>query len=233
MDSRLIVALDFPALEQALSFAGRVDPRLCRVKVGKELFTAAGPAVLDALHQRGFEIFLDLKYHDIPNTTAQACLAAARMGVWMLNVHASGGPAMMCAVCETLEQAQHKPLLIAVTVLTSMDAAQLAAVGITDSAEQQVLRLARLARDCGMHGVVASPLELPALRQAMAADFLLVTPGIRPHGAARHDQQRVLGPAEALAAGADYLVVGRPVTQAADPQRALENLLTDIGCAYE
>lgn len=232
LDRPLIVALDFPDAQQALAFADQVDPQRCRLKVGKELFTAAGPMILEALHQRGFSLFLDLKYHDIPNTAAQACLAAARQGVWMLNVHASGGPAMMTAVREALDRAQHKSLVIAVTVLTSMDAAQLAAVGVQGSPEQQVLRLARLAKDCGMDGVVASPLELRALRQAVAAPFLLVTPGVRPQGAALNDQQRVLGPAQALAAGADYLVLGRPITQAKDPQAALQSILLEMGAQH-
>ncbi|MEW6612089.1 MAG: orotidine-5'-phosphate decarboxylase [Pseudomonadota bacterium] len=228
MLSPVIVALDFPDQQQALRFAQGIDPALCRLKVGKELFTASGPSVVDALHQLGFSIFLDLKFHDIPNTTAQACLAAARLGVWMVNVHASGGPAMLDAARAALDKCAKPPLLIAVTVLTSMDTANLRAIGIGDSPEAQVLRLARLAHAAGLDGVVASPLEVPSLRQALPAQFQLVTPGVRPSHAARDDQQRISTPADALRQGANHLVIGRPITQAADPQRALEAILAEI-----
>ncbi len=227
--SPLIVALDFPEAAAALALADRLDPALCRVKVGKELFTRAGPAVVEALVGRGFQVFLDLKYHDIPNTVAGACRAAAELGVWMVNVHALGGRRMMGAAREALEAAgAPRPHLIAVTVLTSMAREDLEEVGLAGEPRDHVLRLARLTRDSGLDGVVCSPREAALVRDAVGADFLRVTPGIRPAGAERGDQRRTLGPAEALAAGADYLVVGRPVTAAPDPLAALHALLADL-----
>ncbi|MEK8088347.1 orotidine-5'-phosphate decarboxylase [Thermithiobacillus plumbiphilus] len=229
MLSPLIVALDFSGPEDALVLVRKLDATKCRVKVGKELFTASGPGIVEALQKLGFEVFLDLKFHDIPNTTAQACLAAARLGVWMVNVHASGGPLMLEVVRAKLEQAQHRPLLIGVTVLTSMDREQLTATGVMDSPQMQVLRLAKLVQQAGLDGVVASPQELLALRAELPKDFKLVTPGIRPAGAATDDQQRISTPADAIRRGANYLVIGRPITRAADPQRAVESILAEIG----
>ena len=228
-NKRVIVALDVPDIAGALALATRLDPRLCRVKVGKELFTAAGPAVVDALHQRGFEVFLDLKYHDIPNTVAGACRAAARLGVWMLNVHASGGEAMMRAARDAVAAVSRPPLIIGVTILTSLGDADLEQVGFNGSAHDAVVRLARLARACGLDGVVCSAQEAPALRQATGEDFLLVTPGIRLAGDARGDQVRVVTPPEAVRLGASYLVIGRPITGAADPIATLESIRQSLG----
>lgn len=228
-EPRIIVALDYPEAAPALAFAGRLRPELCRLKVGKELFVAAGPALVEALVGRGFAVFLDLKFHDIPNTVAQACKAAARMGVWMMNVHACGGPRMLQAAREALEPLAERPRLIAVTVLTSMGEAELRATGVGASPRQQVALLAELARDNGMDGVVCSAQEAPELRQAMGRDFLLVTPGIRPAGSAAGDQTRILTPSQAIQAGSDYLVIGRPITQAADPVAALQQISAEIG----
>jgi orotidine-5'-phosphate decarboxylase len=230
--SPLIVALDYPDGKQAEAMAAQLDPALCRVKVGKELFTRAGPPVVTALVQRGFDVFLDLKFHDIPNTVAAAVAAAAELGVWMVNVHASGGPTMMAAARSALAPlGAQAPLLIAVTVLTSMDAEQLAAIGIDVPPAQHVARLAQLARDNGMDGVVCSAEETALLRQQLGADFALVTPGIRPEGAARNDQNRIATPASALAAGSDYLVIGRPITRSVDPLQALQDIIREIGIA--
>jgi len=220
-DPRVIVALDFANAEAALALVARLSPALCKLKVGKELFVRAGPALVEKLVGAGYAVFLDLKFHDIPNTTAQACRAAADLGVWMVNVHASGGLTMMRAAREAIGRAPAAPKLIAVTVLTSLGEADLREVGINCAPETQVERLARLAHTAGLDGVVCSAQEAPRLRQALADDFLLVTPGIRPADSAIGDQQRILTPARALAAGADYLVVGRPITQAADPLAAL------------
>jgi orotidine-5'-phosphate decarboxylase len=230
--SPLIVALDYPDSKQAEAMAEQLDPALCRVKVGKELFTRAGPAVVKMLVQRGFDVFLDLKFHDIPNTVAAAVAAAAELGVWMVNVHASGGPAMMAAARASLAPlGAQAPLLIAVTVLTSMDAEQLAAIGIEATPAQHVARLAKLARDNGMDGVVCSAEETALLRRELGTPFALVTPGIRPDGAARNDQNRIATPASALAAGSDYLVIGRPITRSVDPLQALQDIAGEIGIA--
>jgi orotidine-5'-phosphate decarboxylase len=224
VDPRVIVALDFSNAEQAVALADRLDPAQCRLKVGKELFTSAGPALVETLQEKGFEIFLDLKFHDIPNTVAKACRAAADLGVWMVNVHASGGRRMMEAAREAVEGAVHKPLLIGVTVLTSMSAEDLAELGLSCSPEEQVLRLARLAQISGLDGVVCSPLEVVSLRENLGQDFCLVTPGVRPKGASTDDQQRIMTPEDALRAGSDYLVIGRPITQADDPAEALAKI---------
>ena len=226
-DKRVIVPLDFPDAEAALALAARLDPAICRVKVGKELFVAAGPSVVTRLHERGFEVFLDLKFHDIPNTVAGACRSAARLGVWMLNVHASGGAAMMRAARDAVASAPKPPRLIAVTILTSLGDADLKAVGFAGGAADNVERLARLAADCGLDGVVCSALEAPRLRAALGPRFTLVTPGIRLEGDAPGDQARVVTPREALRLGADYLVVGRSITQAADPRAALASIQTE------
>jgi len=230
-DPRIIVALDYSDAAAARAMVARLDPGLCRLKVGKELFVVAGPELVRELVDRGFGVFLDLKFHDIPNTVAQACKAAARLGVWMTNVHASGGPRMLAAAREALEGFEHRPLLIAVTVLTSMGPAELKAIGVEAGPEEQVLRLAGLTRVAGLDGVVCSALEAPALRRELGPDFRLVTPGIRPAGSEVGDQTRILSPADALAAGADYLVIGRPITQAPDPIAALQHVHAEIAAA--
>jgi len=221
-NKRVIVPLDLPDAAAALALAAKLDPKLCRVKVGKELFVAAGPAVVEAVQGRGFEVFLDLKFHDIPNTVAGACRAAARLGVWMLNVHGSGGEAMMRAAREAAHSVARPPLVIAVTILTSLGDADLGAIGLGGSTDDNVDRLARLAQRCGLDGVVCSAREAPRLRRACGNDFKLVTPGIRLPGDAIGDQSRVVAPAEAVRLGADYLVIGRSITQSADPRATLE-----------
>lgn len=228
-DPKIIIALDFAAAAPALALADRLDPAECRLKVGKELFTAAGPAVLEKLMQRGFEIFLDLKFHDIPNTTAQACKAAAELGVWMVNVHALGGRKMMQAAADAIANTSQHPKLIAVTMLTSMAQDDLADLGIVDTPAQMVSRLATLARDCGLDGVVCSAQEATLLRANLGKAFCLVTPGIRPLQASLDDQSRVMTPQAALLAGSSYLVIGRPITQAADPLQALRAINLEIG----
>ena len=226
--TKIIVALDFADAASALSLVDRLDPSLCRLKVGKELFTAAGPDGVRALVARGFEVFLDLKFHDIPNTVAAACRAAAALGVWMLNVHASGGRRMMTAAQEALVHLPQPPLLIAVTVLTSMSAEDMNEVGVAGAPADQVVRLARLARQCNLDGVVCSAQEAAMLRADLGADFRLVTPGIRPAGTAVGDQRRVMTPVEALHAGASDLVIGRPITASADPLATLKQIQEEI-----
>jgi orotidine-5'-phosphate decarboxylase len=228
VDPRIIVALDYASPNEAEPMLGRLSPDLCKIKIGKELFTAAGPAFVESTVGRGFQVFLDLKFHDIPRTVAKACLVAARLGVWMLNVHASGGRSMMLAAREALEKLNDRPRLIAVTVLTSLDRAELVEVGVMSPPDEQVSRLATLARDCGLDGVVCSGREAATLRQSCGTDFLLVTPGIRPVGADHDDQKRVLTPLEAMNVGADYVVIGRPVTRAADPQRVLLEIIEQM-----
>lgn len=227
-DPRIVVALDFAEAHQTLAFIERIDPSLCRLKVGKELFTAEGPRIVEQLVQRGYGVFLDLKFHDIPNTVAKACEAASRLGVWMLNVHASGGRAMMEAARNALDKSENPPLLIAVTVLTSMDQAALNEVGVAAELQNQVLRLARLTQASGLDGVVCSAQEAALLRSAIGNDFCLVTPGIRPASASRDDQSRVVTPADALCLGSSYLVIGRPITQATDPLSALQTINDEI-----
>ncbi|MDC9719533.1 MAG: orotidine-5'-phosphate decarboxylase [Gammaproteobacteria bacterium] len=222
-NSPIVVALDYQSASQAIVMAQQLDPQRCRLKVGKELFTASGPGLVDQLQHLGFDVFLDLKFHDIPNTVAKAVLAAARMGVWMVNVHASGGGEMMQTTKSALQaKGGHQPLLIAVTVLTSMNAAGLKATGIDQTPAQRVLSLAHLSQDSGFDGVVCSAQESALLKTELGADFKLVTPGIRPTFAAADDQKRIMTPAQAMAAGSDYLVIGRPITQADDPMKALE-----------
>ncbi len=229
MDSRrIVVALDVPEAPAALALAARLDPALCRVKVGKELFVAAGPAVVEALQRAGFEVFLDLKFHDIPNTVAAACRAAAKLGVWMVNVHASGGTAMMQAAREAVGTGAKAPLLIGVTVLTSLKDAELAAIGWPGTAAENVMRLARLAQASGLDGVVCSAQEAATLRASLGPAFVSVTPGIRLAGDDAGDQARVVTPADAVRAGAHYLVVGRPVTRAADPAATLAAIAASI-----
>ncbi len=226
--SPVIVALDHADAEAALSLANRLPAGACAVKIGKELFTREGPAVVRRLVERGLPVFLDLKFHDIPNTVAAACRAATELGVWMIDVHASGGRDMLLAAREAVDAAAVRPLLIAVTVLTSLDAAALAAVGVAGTVAEQVERLARLARDAALDGVVCSPQELTEAKRIGGADFIAVTPGIRPAGAAAHDQQRIATPLAALRAGADYLVIGRPITRAPDPAQALAAVMSEL-----
>jgi len=228
-DPRIIVALDFPEARQALNLTDRLDPSLCRLKIGKELFTAAGPALVEALVGRGFDVFLDLKFHDIPNTVAGACRAAGRLGVWMLNVHALGGGKMLRAAREAVEAFSPRPRLIAVTVLTSMGRDDLNELGIAGEPEETVLRLARLAAANGLDGVVCSAQEAPLLRSRLGREFCLVMPGIRPASSARDDQTRVTTPQDAIRVGADYLVIGRPITQAPDPVKVLQDINLAIG----
>ncbi|MYL23889.1 orotidine-5'-phosphate decarboxylase [Vreelandella massiliensis] len=226
--SPLIIALDYPSLDAALCMADQLDPARCRVKVGKELFTRSGPAVLEALHGRGFEVFLDLKFHDIPNTVAGAVQAAAEQGVWMVNVHAGGGRKMMQAAADRLHANGLQTHLIAVTVLTSMGAEDLNELGITTSPAQHVERLARLAQDSGMEGVVCSAQEAKALSACCGKGFLKVTPGIRPSFAAANDQARIMSPRAAMEAGSTHLVIGRPVTEAPDPMEALTAIEAEL-----
>ena len=226
--ARVIVALDYPDAASALQLVAGLSPDLCRLKVGKELFTRAGPQLVEELAGRGFDVFLDLKFHDIPNTVASACHAAADLGVWMVNVHALGGERMLLAAREGLERAKHTPLLIAVTILTSMDVHDLAAVGLSGTPEENVLRLATLAHLSGLDGVVCSSRETGILRDRLGPDFRLITPGIRPAGSQADDQRRVMTPAEAISAGSSYLVIGRPVTQADDPVSVLRTINSEL-----
>ena len=224
----VIVALDYPDKVQALAMADQLDPTKVRVKVGKEIFTRSGPAVVDALNAKGFEVFLDLKFHDIPNTVAGAVAAAADMGVWMVNVHACGGQRMMEAAANAIANHAQRPLLIAVTVLTSMEAEDLAQVGVEVEPQAQVQRLAALSKASGMDGVVCSAHEVAMLKAACGKDFALVTPGIRPAGADAGDQRRIMTPPQALAAGVDYMVIGRPITRAENPTAAVDNILHSL-----
>ena len=226
--SAVIVALDFQYREQALEVADQLDPGKCRVKVGKELFTREGPGVVKALHEKGFDVFLDLKFHDIPNPVARACSVAADLGVWMVNVHASGGRRMMEAAAKAIAQTGTGTQLIAVTVLTSMERSDLVEVGLDVEPIQHVQRLAALAKDCGLHGVVCSAQEAPVLKPALGGDFKLVTPGIRPQGSETGDQRRVMTPPQAVAAGVDYMVIGRPIAQAPNPRQALQDVLSSL-----
>lgn len=228
MNKKIIVALDYPDIDSALSMAKSLDPNVCRVKVGKELFTASGPVVIEKLHSLGFEVFLDLKFHDIPNTVAAACEVAAKMGVWMVNVHALGGHKMMTTARERLEKYSQRPLLIAVTILTSMSEEELHAVGIQSDLNSTVLNLSALAKQAGLDGVVCSAQEAGLLRDHHGADFSLVTPGIRPEWASKGDQQRIMTPAAAVQAGIDYMVIGRPITHADAPVDALKRIQKEI-----
>lgn len=229
MNKQIVVALDYPSHDEAIAMAKKLDPSLCRVKVGKELFTRSGPVIIESLHKLGFDVFLDLKFHDIPNTVAQAVLAAAELGVWMVNVHASGGQKMMERTVELLEQkGVEKPLLIAVTVLTSMQREDLAGVGLDVEPIDHVKRLALLTEKSGFDGVVCSAQEAPMLREIVSSEFKLVTPGIRPAGASADDQKRIVTPQDAIRDGSDYLVIGRPITQSENPVNTLEMILADI-----
>jgi orotidine-5'-phosphate decarboxylase len=226
--SRIIVAMDYDNQMDCLAMAKRLSPQKCRLKVGKELFTSCGPGIIESLKSLGFDIFLDLKFHDIPNTTAKAVKAAADLGVWMVNVHASGGERMMVAARNIIENVRDKPLLIGVTVLTSMDDADLAATGVTRSPEEQVKLLADLAHKSGLDGIVCSAREAKLMRSNYGTDFCLVTPGIRMGDSPADDQRRTLTPKEAISAGSSYLVIGRPITQSVDPVKTCDLILHSI-----
>ncbi len=222
---RVIVALDYDDKDSALEFVNQLDPALCRLKVGKEMFTLFGPDFVRNLVDRGFDVFLDLKFHDIPNTVAKACRAAAELGVWMVNVHASGGSEMMKAAKKAIEESAHpQTKLVAVTVLTSMDKQQLNDIVDDVTPDQQVMKLATLTRNAGLDGIVCSAQESMALRQVFDDDFLLVTPGIRPVGSEAGDQKRIMTPVEAIQNGVSYLVMGRPITQANSPVEVLNEV---------
>ncbi|MEH6396011.1 orotidine-5'-phosphate decarboxylase [Pseudoalteromonas sp.] len=226
---KVLIALDYDDQQTALNFVKQLSPDTCRLKVGKEMFTYFGPAFVKELIDLGFDVFLDLKFHDIPNTVAKAVTAAAKMGVWMVNVHASGGVEMMTKAKQALEQFGDKaPLLIAVTVLTSMDAAELTRLGVDKTPEDQVIYLAKLAKESGLDGVVCSAQEAKKLKAELGEDFKLVTPGIRPAGSDAGDQKRIMTPKQAIDDGSDYLVVGRPITQAADPVAVLKEINDSI-----
>ena len=230
-DPKVIVALDYDNDAAALDFVSRIDPSSCNLKVGKELFTVAGPQFVSKLVALNFRVFLDLKFHEIPNTTAKAVRAAASLGVWMVNVHASEGRVMMEHTVEELDKMPStlpRPLLIGVTVLTSMDEAQLREVGVPRTPQEQVLRLAKLAKESGLNGVVSSALESSMIKKELGSNFVTVTPGIRPSGTDLGDQKRVMTPAAAIAAGSDYLVIGRPITRAPDPSAVLKSINHEI-----
>ncbi len=226
--SPIIVALDFPSQADALALVERLDPSRCRLKVGKELFTRSGPPLVETLVAKGYEVFLDLKFHDIPNTVAGACRAAADLGVWMVNIHATGGRRMMEAAREAVDKSAHQPKLIAVSILTSMAQQDLAEIGLSGSPAENVQRLARLAQQAGMDGLVCSPQEVTMLREQLGTDFDLVTPGIRPAWSEKGDQTRITTPAQAVAMGATYLVIGRPITAAPEPLEALQRIEVEL-----
>ena len=229
MENKIIVALDFDSSSRALNFVDNLDPKLCRLKIGKELFTAAGPNLVEAMIEKEFDVFLDLKFHDIPNTVAGAVQVAADLGVWMLNVHISGGSTMMQSAKDAiLSHRDRKPILIGVTVLTSMSSTELSEIGIDNNLKDHVVKLAKLAYQSGLDGVVCSAEEAKLLRNSMPADFILVTPGIRREQDAAGDQKRVITPSQAIRNGSDYLVVGRPITQAASPSAALAAFNSEI-----
>ncbi len=227
-DSKIIVALDFPGTKEAQTLVERLEPGRCRLKVGKELFTRGGPQFVEQLVGQGYDVFLDLKFHDIPNTVARACTAAAELGVWMVNVHALGGGKMMRAAKEAVSAFEQPPLLIAVTILTSMGQEDIAGIGLSGTPADNVLRLASLANESGLDGVVCSPLEVEMLRKSQGDEFQLVTPGIRPAGSQKGDQTRVMTPADAVKAGSSYLVIGRPITAAPEPMAALEAIEQEL-----
>ena len=228
-DAKVVVALDFDNKDDALAFVDKIQPNDCRLKVGKEMFTYFGPEFVKELTSRGFDVFLDLKFHDIPNTVAKAVTAAAELGVWMVNVHASGGSEMMIKAKQALEKyGDNAPLLIAVTVLTSMGEEDLLGLGITKSPAEQVMSLAKLTKEAGLDGVVCSAWEAESLKISLGEDFKLITPGIRPVGATSDDQKRIMTPVEAMAVGVDYLVIGRPITKAEYPQEVLQSINLSI-----
>lgn len=228
-DSPIVVALDYDNRDIALAFIDRIDPRDCRLKVGKEMFTLFGPQLVRDIQARGFDVFLDLKFHDIPNTTAHAVAAAAELGVWMVNVHASGGARMMTAAREALLPfGNDAPLLIAVTVLTSMEASDLADLGIAATPAEHAERLARLTQNCGLDGVVCSAQEAVRFKSELGQSFKLVTPGIRPVGSDAGDQRRIMTPQQAQTAGVDFMVIGRPITQSANPSQTLRDIRASL-----
>lgn len=227
-DSKIIVALDYSSAADALALTDQLDPLRCRLKIGKELFTHSGSIIVETLIKQGYDIFLDLKYHDIPNTVANACTAAADLGVWMINVHALGGGAMMQAAREVLGNSSDRPLLIAVTLLTSMDRKTFEQIGLQGTIKDTVLRLAQLTHESGLDGVVCSAHEAAILRNQLGQNFKLITPGIRPENTAHGDQHRIMTPAQAVDAGSSYLVIGRPITASADPMAALEAIEKSI-----
>lgn len=226
--SRIIVALDYARPADALQFVSVLDARQCRLKVGKELFCRGGPSLVEDFVKQGFDVFLDLKFHDIPTTVAQACAAAVDMGVWMINVHAMGGRRMMEAAYQAVHKSANPPLLIAVTLLTSLSQEDIAEIGFNITIEQGTLRLAAQAHQSGLDGIVCSPREATTVRRTLGSAFVLVTPGVRPIGSNWNDQQRALTPQEAIRAGADFLVIGRPITTAANPQQALQAIRSEI-----
>ncbi len=233
-DEKLIVALDVPAFDEAKKLVGILSPTVKVFKVGKELFTAAGPEVVRMIHSKGGKVFLDLKFHDIPNTVGAACEAATRLGVFMMNVHAVGGKNMMIQAVQSVHKTAEElkiqpPILIGVTVLTSMKEPDLKEVGIRNPLIQQVETLAVLAKTCGLDGVVASGHELELIKMAAGKDFLVVTPGVRPVWAGHGDQKRVMTPKEAIEKGADFIVVGRPITQDKNPMEAAQKILSEMG----
>jgi len=226
--SHIIVALDYADEKSALKLVNQLEPDSCRLKVGKEMFTRLGPQFVETLTTKGFDVFLDLKFHDIPNTVARACAAACDLGVWMVNVHASGGRRMMEAAREEIEKSSHQPLLIAVTILTSLNTDDIHEIGFQGSPAENVYSLASLTNQSGLDGVVCSPQEVATLRKSLPNDFILVTPGIRPVGSAADDQRRTMTPAEAIKAGSSYLVMGRPITQADNPMGVLVSTEAEI-----
>ena len=226
--SKLIVALDFNRDGPVKELIRQLDPAYCRVKVGKELFTACGPFIVEYIQRQGFDVFLDLKFHDIPSTVAKAVKSAANLGVWMVNVHCSGGVRMLEASAEALQSMQNPPKLIGVTVLTSMDRSDLQSIGIDEEPAKRVLTLAKLAGEAGLDGVVCSAWEAAAIKRACGARFLAVTPGIRPYASDHGDQRRVMTPVQAIAGGSDYLVVGRPITQAKDPLQVCVDISLEL-----
>lgn len=225
---RVVVALDFDNQADCLALADRLEPQTCRLKVGSELFTATGPGVIEQLQKRGFDVFLDLKFHDIPVTVAKAVAAAADLGVWMVNVHTSGGPRMLTAAAEAVAKVANPPLLTGVTVLTSMTQDEVTKVGISRQLGEQVVQLAGLAHQCGLDGVVCSAHEAARLREHYGPAFVLVTPGIRPADTSADDQRRIMTPEEAVAEGSHYLVIGRPITQAQDPAATCQSIAQTI-----
>ena len=225
---KVIVALDYANLADAKSLVSKLNPDYCHLKVGKELFTSTGPAFIDYLHSKHFKVFLDLKFHDIPTTVKKACEAASQLGVWMINVHASGGSSMLEAALEGINKSNQPPLLIAVTVLTSMNQKMLEEIGVTTKLEDQVLRLAKLAETSGLNGIVCSAKDLKFLKNQLHKSFLYVTPGVRMTGDASNDQVRTLTPIEAIKAGSSHLVIGRPITQSTNPSETLEKIYLEI-----
>jgi len=227
-DPKILVALDFDNQEQAQQLVDKLTPELCGLKVGKEMFTLFGPEFVKNLVHKGFKVFLDLKFHDIPNTVAKACKAAAELGVWMINVHASGGSKMMHEARQAIDKYPNRPLLIAVTLLTSMDEVAYSEIGYKRDLPDQVEHLAGIAKSAGLDGVVCSAWEAKILKDKLGAEFKLVTPGIRPPGSEMGDQSRIMTPEQAIVAGSDYLVIGRPITQASDPLKALYDISESI-----